>query len=884
MNNRRFFFTLLGLVWWGLIHQSYAQSGHDKPLNVSASEIEQFRQQAEQMVGFLEFTLNSLGDPNVLPREKETIINHSYLKFFKNNKVQIEDDLLEGRYVVTNKDVQAYLKDIDFFFEQVAFQFIIEDISYNVNEAGQIFFVVTTTRNLNGITIDGSPVNNNQPRFIEINLDLDQRDLKIASIYTKRISENEDMRNWWSSLNKNWRQFFGNGIPIGNGIMLSEVVAFHNTWVLIERRHITTLDEYVMESTRYDTIHVSGSLIYPEIRRIWQSESIDLSASQDFDDITPLSKLTQLRTVNLTGTQVYDLTPIRNLTRLESLNISNTMVSDLSMMRFAINLRILDASKTPLTDLTPLISFQNLARLNISQTPANDLSPLAQIPSLRYFRLAKTSVTDFSPISHLNNLHILDLSNTTFSDPSILSNLHYLERLHAEATHLTSVAPLAQLPALQYLFIESTTVSEIQPLVTAAALERIYCDATLVSRDVANNFMQQRPDVLVVFETKALETWWETLPEPWMQVFKEMFSLSTLPTSEDLHKMSNITRVDVSGNLMIRSLDPLQRLLNLRELNASETQVKSLEPLRENIDLRILDVSKTGIDNLAPLSHLKLLEQLNISKTNVQNLQPLANLSNLQTLNIEITNVKSVEPLSMLGSLELLFCDNMNIPIHEIAAIYDNNPNVLAIFRTNELQNWLMSLNPFWKSSIQKRFSISEPISREQLHRLSDLRELDLSEQMNLSSLEPLKIFHRIEKLDISNTQTSDLSSVSSLSTLIELNVSNNPVNSVAPVSHLQRLKALDFSNTLVRDLSPVALLQNIEVLNISGTRVRSLKHLRNLIRLRQLDCFNTRIFSLRPLEGLQQLRLLRCYNSWVSARAVARITAIIPELEVVHY
>ena len=45
-------------------------------------------------------------------------------------------------------------------------------------------FKVSLSRNLQGITIDGDTVNNNQPRYIEVNLDQENRDLKIASIYT----------------------------------------------------------------------------------------------------------------------------------------------------------------------------------------------------------------------------------------------------------------------------------------------------------------------------------------------------------------------------------------------------------------------------------------------------------------------------------------------------------------------------------------------------------------------------------------------------------------------------------------------------------------------------------------------------------------------------
>jgi hypothetical protein len=92
---------------------------------LSQDDMQNYLQQSEQLVRFMEFAFNTLGDPEVSAREKDIIINQSYLKFFSSAKVQIEDDLVEGRFTVTNKEVQAYLKDIDFFLQKCTFAFSI---------------------------------------------------------------------------------------------------------------------------------------------------------------------------------------------------------------------------------------------------------------------------------------------------------------------------------------------------------------------------------------------------------------------------------------------------------------------------------------------------------------------------------------------------------------------------------------------------------------------------------------------------------------------------------------------------------------------------------------------------------------------------------------
>ena len=89
---------------------------------LSEEDIAAYKKQAAQMVSFMEFAFNTLGSSKSEYKDKDIIINQSFLKFFKDAKVQIEDDLVEQRDVVTNKDVQAYLKDIDFFFNEVVFK------------------------------------------------------------------------------------------------------------------------------------------------------------------------------------------------------------------------------------------------------------------------------------------------------------------------------------------------------------------------------------------------------------------------------------------------------------------------------------------------------------------------------------------------------------------------------------------------------------------------------------------------------------------------------------------------------------------------------------------------------------------------------------------
>ncbi len=75
----------------------------------------------QNLVDFLEYSFNTLGNAKTTVRDKDVIINQSFAKIFRDGDVQIEDDLDDNRETLINKDVQAYLKDIDFFFKEVVF-------------------------------------------------------------------------------------------------------------------------------------------------------------------------------------------------------------------------------------------------------------------------------------------------------------------------------------------------------------------------------------------------------------------------------------------------------------------------------------------------------------------------------------------------------------------------------------------------------------------------------------------------------------------------------------------------------------------------------------------------------------------------------------------
>ena len=138
---------------------------------LTKEELAVYETEINKMVNYLQETLNFIGDPEQTAQEKEIVFSQSYTKIFQDAKVQIEDDLDTKRNTNLSKDVQAYLKDIDFFFQYATFKFDIQSIASLNKEDGSPYFKVTMNRRLVGKTVTNDSINEVKKRYIEINLD-----------------------------------------------------------------------------------------------------------------------------------------------------------------------------------------------------------------------------------------------------------------------------------------------------------------------------------------------------------------------------------------------------------------------------------------------------------------------------------------------------------------------------------------------------------------------------------------------------------------------------------------------------------------------------------------------------------------------------------------
>ena len=858
--------------------------------NLSDKDIKEYETQIYQMVNYLQETVNFIGDPDNYAQEKDIIFKESYSKIFRDDNVQVEDDLDENRGTTINKDVQAYLKDIDFFFDDVEFTFDIQNVTPQINELGETFFKVEMIRTIAGNTITGDSINNSRSRFLEINLDTYKKELKIVSFYTTKPNAREELFNWWNSMSDAWKKHLAKDYYISEDVEFSSVdkiltdgytifvkkeIALQDSFMIVgnDTMSMDRIDElyghspdtivYIDEVvSRWveDTVITSLSPVYETLQQIAKTTEINVAGDKNIEDLNPLSELSELRFLDCANTKVSDINPIRNLNKIKELNISETDVADISNLKYANVVQVFKADNTPISDISVVSFFKDLNNLSLANTNVKDINPIAVCTNLTTLNLSGTQITDLTPLTNLLNLYDLDISNTPVSNISPLHALVNLHFLNIEGTQVTDLSPINNLDGLNEINFSNTQISDLMPLDKMSRLSKIYCDNSLVDKKMTDTFMSSNPNVLVIYETKALESWWNALPSFWKDLLTDQAMTSKRPTKEELHSIINIRNLKV--NHFIQDAEPISRLTNIE----------------------FLDMSDSKIDDLSPLYGLHNLKSLNVKNTVVSDLSALSNLKNLKELNIENTDVKSLKPLYELSNLSIIHADGSKVNRDEVIGLKKQQRQLTVVYQTDELRMWWGNLDLSWREIFNSHLLCDSNPTAEQLQSIIDIEEVNVDPTNVVYSLEPLRQMAFLKKLIINNNQIQDLTPLSDKEYLEVLSVSGNPVDNIIPLANSHSLKNLNIENTPVSDLTPIASLKNIKVLNIGGTSVRNLKPLADYQSLEDLSIVNTYIKSVVPLENLTSLKHLKAYKTKIKNKHILLLKQKFPDLNVIYY
>lgn len=790
----------------------------------TSEEITELSSKVEDQVRFLEFLLNTVGNAQTSARDKDAIIRESYLKIFRDGKVQIEDDLLLDRKVVTNKDVTAYFKDIEFFYKNIEFKFKIKEVKAGQKENGDVFFLASLDRTITAVGLKGDKISNTKLRFVEVNLDEKSQELKIASIYTTKVSRDEELKAWWSSLDTGWKSYF------------------RTRFELAEK----------------DTVSLAKLYSFVSV------DSLNISGNSQIKQLAPLSELRDLKILDISNTSITNLGPISNVTFLEDLNLSNTQTTDIKFIKYADKLRALNISGTQIKEISELLNLKNLTVLKAEKTPIESFAVLNEFKNLKELQISDTEFNDVENIKELVSLEKLGIRNTKLTNFSAIAQLVSLQHLDLFKTNISDLSPVSNLVDLVFLEISHSSVADLSPLNKLDKLKKVAADSTLLTQSDAANFIRSHPNVLLIHHVDDLKSWWnESLSEAWKKA---------------------LIRANPQLQMGEPNIDLLTQTLNISALNLDSMDIESLMPVVRFVSLTELSFSNNPlVSDLTPITELKLIKSITAKNTGVQNLSILTENTLLQKIDVENSPVKDIRGLETLPKLTYLNVDRTFVVQEEIPDLLLKRPDMLVIYRSNYLFQWWGALTEEWKLVLKTKFNLPDSLNTDKLHEMTATSDLKL-EGVNITMLDPLIAFSNLRKLSVFDAPINTLLSVSQLNKLTSLKLSQIPAVDYSPLSEIVTLTELDLSNTGLEDLAPVTNLVNLKKLNVSGSNITSLKGMETLVNLEELDVATTDLRSLKALEDLVGLKKLSCFNTKLTPRAVESFKEKVPGCDVRFY
>ncbi len=786
------------------------------------AEIDDYTAKVEDQVRFLEYLLNTIGSSETQPRDKDVVIRESYLKIFRDGEVQVEDDLLLDRKVVTNKNVTAYLKDIEFFYKDVNFKFKIREIKPHQKENGDVYFTASLDRTITATGINNEKVNNTKPRFVEVNLDSKTQELKIASVYTTKVSRDEELTEWWGVLDPHWQDYFRDRFAV----------------------------------SEFDSINVD--LLYKFV----EVDSLDISGTDSLLNLSPMEAMRNLKYVNLSNTQITELGPISNVTFLEYLDVSNTPTSDIQFIKYSDRLKHLDISKTNIRDISELVNLKSIRSLRVEETPIMSFAVLNEFDSLQSLYLAQSGFNNTENIKDLSKLENLDLSKNYLVNFSQLSELTSLKNLNLSKTNIQDLSPLTGLDNLEVLDITGTEVSDISALNSKAQLSKVLADETKLSVVASDNFTRNNAKVLLIHHVKDLESWWAGLSDAWKASLKKANPRITSDSP---------------------SVETLTSTIGLEELDLSGAGIETLNPITRFVKLTKVDFSDNPVTEIISLSEVKTLTEITGRNSQVKDISPIKSNEELVKIDLAGSPVSSILDVLSLPNLTYLNVNGSEIFTEEVPEIIIQKSNLTIIYRIDELNSWWESLDGNWKEILRKQFTLPEEPTTEQLHAMTEKSSLTF-ERVPIDDIHALTAFVNLRSLVIYDAPLGYIAPIEELKLLENLKISQVPVVDFSPLRSLSKLKELDISNSGIEDLDPISGLLNLKTLNISGTNLKTLKGLEGLINLVELDVASTNLRSLRPIEGLPNLKKLSCFNTRLNSRAIDKFKEANPDCEVRFY
>ncbi|MBR4423719.1 MAG: hypothetical protein IKS68_05795, partial [Mailhella sp.] len=182
-------------------------------------------------------------------------------------------------------------------------------------------------------------------------------------------------------------------------------------------------------------------------------------------DLTPVSALTGLTSIEIRDDAVSNVEWMAPLTKLTNIEVSGERIASYKGIPSLPNLKRASFYNAKPDDLTPLVeSLPGLTDLKLNYNEIKDLTPLTKLAGLKDLNLYGATVKDFSPLAGCPALRSLMYYAVRDADFSTLGALTQVTELKGGLTKLDNIDWVANLPNLKKFDVFAEYVKDYGPL------------------------------------------------------------------------------------------------------------------------------------------------------------------------------------------------------------------------------------------------------------------------------------------------------------------------------------------------------------------------------------------------------------------------------------
>ena len=392
--------------------------------------------------------------------------------------------------------------------------------------------------------------------------------------------------------------------PLSGLLALQLLWLSHNPIVdIAPLRGLVSCLHLSVSNTRVAYVDVRGLPYFREMR------SLGL-AGLGIEDVSALAEL-PLEWLSLAGNPISNLSPLSRLTAVRNLDLSNTGLTDIEPLAGLTNLGWLNLWNNRITDVSPLIGMDGLSTLNLAKNVVSGVGPLKGLVNLEWLDLQGNRISDVSPLWSMVDLRTLMLAENAIIDIEPLKRLVNLKRLDLQENRISDVSPLSTMQGLRTLKLEKNAISDIGPLVDRSIYGGAEAEGAYVGLDgnplgdasMAEHISTLRSwGIRVHFDRRGNATEVPIVDPTLRALVAESVAGGVAYVDDDASTwpIERIDALSLAGR-GITNLAGLEAAHNLSSLHAASNLIADLAPLAELLNLEGLDLRNNRISDISPL-------------------------------------------------------------------------------------------------------------------------------------------------------------------------------------------------------------------------------------------------------------------------------------------